>query len=59
MNTQGELVWCVYSTAPNEARPVWRRTFEYDAWQFAEKVAQYLRGIGHEDVRVELAIREE
>lgn len=53
------LTWRVWSVGPNGFRPLCRRTFPYDGWQFAEKVAHYLRELGHEDVRVELACPDE
>lgn len=53
------LQWHVYSTSPRGYRSTCRKIFHYDDWQFAEKLAGYLREIGHEDVRVQLASKEE
>lgn len=52
------LIWHVRSVAPNGSRSYFRRVFEYEDWQFAERYAQFLRNRGHEDVRVQLASRD-
>lgn len=53
------FVWEVWSVGPRGLRRRCQSVFEQADWQFAEKLAEFLREKLHEDVEVRLARRGE
>jgi hypothetical protein len=54
-----EFCYEVWSISPTGKRPRCWRIFDYEDWQFAEKLGELLRSKGHEEVEVRLSQQEE